>query len=368
MKRETLKWGAVTLGAAIGLATLGACAPVQKAAPAKTAAQAAAPVAAPALPITLGDLTDFALLYTDGGKQPARQMSVAEAADILKNYDVIFIGEEHRHPGNHIAEMALYRAIQERAPKTSLSLEQFERDVQNVIDDFMAGKIGETPMRDAARAWDNYPVSYRPLVEYAKARSLPVIAAEVPGSVVRCVGERGPEFLDTMKPEQRGWAAAQLHITEGAYKDKYMKFAAGDGSHGEDTAKDKNEKKAPNAAALRSFAAQVTRDDTMAESIYLHLQKNPGNKVVHLNGSFHSESFLGTAERLQMRDPKLKIAVVNPVQVKLGGKLEVNDEQAKTGTFVLLIGQSPKTYASMDEMKAAITKQMSFRGKNKCEL
>lgn len=326
--------------------------------------------AAPAAPqaVSVKDMTDFALFYTDGGKVAPKPATVAEAADVLKNYDVIFIGEEHRHPGNHLAQMELLRAIQERAPNVSLSLEQFERDVQNVVDDFMAGKIGETPMREKARAWDNYPVSYRPLVEYAKDNALPVIAAEAPVMVVRCVGEKGPEFLDTLKPEQRSWAAAKLNIIEGAYKDKYMKFAAGDGSHGEDAGKDKDAPKGPSAAALRSYAAQVVRDDTMAESIYLHLQKNPGRKVVHLNGSFHSESFLGTAERVQMRDPNLKIAVVNPIRVKKGAALEVSADDAKTGTFVLLIRETPKSYASMDEMKAAIREQMKFREKNKCEL
>jgi uncharacterized iron-regulated protein len=345
MNQPHFRMGLRLSSAILALVALGACATV-----------------APA-PKGLADLTDFTLVYTDGGKATPRPMTVAQAADVLKNFDVIFLGEEHRHPGNHIAQMALFRAVQERSPNISLSMEQFERDVQGVLDDFMTGKIGEQPMRTNARAWDNYPVSYRPLVEYAKAKNLPVIAAEAPGSVIRCVGEKGPEFLATMKPEQRGWAAAQLNMGEGAYKEKYMRFAAGDGSHGEGGDKEKAA-----AAALRSFAAQVTRDDTMAESIYLHLQKNAGRKVVHLNGAFHSESFLGTAERLQMRDPKLKIAVVNPIQIKAGGKVEVSAEEAKTGTFVLLIGQTPKSYASMDEMKAAISEQMKFRGSNKCEL
>ncbi|MDX2143232.1 MAG: ChaN family lipoprotein [Rhodospirillaceae bacterium] len=312
----------------------------------------------------LVDLTEFRLFFTGGGTAAPRHMSVAEAADVLKDYDVIFIGEAHRHPGNHIAQMALFRAIQERAPNVSLSLEQFERDVQHVVDDFMAGKIGEEPFRKASRAWDNYPGSYRPLVEYAKERGLPVIAAEAPTMVVRCVGQQGPEFLDKMKPENRGWAAAKLHLQDGPYKDKYMRFLIGDSGHGENAAKDN----APSAAQLRSFAAQVTRDDTMAESIYRHLQKNPGRKVVHLNGSFHSESFLGTAERLQLRDPKLKIAVVNPIQIKPGAKAEVSAADAKTGTFVLLIREAPKGYVSAEEERAAVMEQMKFRGASKCEL
>ncbi|MBM3512272.1 MAG: ChaN family lipoprotein [Alphaproteobacteria bacterium] len=320
--------------------------------------------AAPERP-RLGDLTDFVLFRTDGGSRKPEQVTVEAAADVLKDFDVVFIGEVHRHPGNHAAQMDLFRAIHERAPMMSLSLEQFERDVQGTLDDFMASKIGEEPFRKMARAWDNYPVSYRPLVEYSKEHGLPVIAAEAPTMVVRCVGQEGPGFLERMKPEQRGWATAKLNLGDGPYKDKYMRFAAGDGGHGEDDGKQKAASSGPREAALRSFAAQVTRDDTMAESIYLHLQKNPGRKVVHLNGNFHSESFLGTAERLQMRDPKLKIAVVNPIQVKTP---DITAEDAATGTFVLAIRPAPKSYANMDEMRAAIREQMKFRGENKCEL
>jgi uncharacterized iron-regulated protein len=311
----------------------------------------------------LADLTDFTLVRTDGGARAPTAVTIEEAAEVLAAYDVIFLGEVHRHPGNHLAQMALYRAIQERHPRVALSLEQFERDVQTVVDDYVAGRIGEESLRRRGRAWDNYPVSYRPLMEYAKAHGQAVIASEAPTMVVRCVGQEGPPFLARMKPEQRGWAAAQLNLQDGPYKDKFMAFATGDGGHGEATAG-----RTVSEAALRSFAAQVTRDDTMAESIHLHRQKHPGDKVVHLNGYFHSESFLGTAERLKLRDPSVRIAVVNPVEVEDPRQPTVSAEQARTGTFVLLIQPQPKSYANDEEMKAAITGQMDFRAKNRCEL
>ena len=314
-------------------------------------------------PTGLADLTSFALYRTDGGTRAAKRVSVQQAADVLKDYDVVFLGELHRHPGNHAAQMALYREIQARAGAVDLSLEQFERDVQKVVDNYMAGRIGEDALKTDGRAWDNYPVSYRPLVEYAKDHKLTVIAAEAPGMVIRCVGQEGPAFLARMKPEQRGWAAAELHLGDGAYKDKYLGFATGDGAHGKDP-----KTGAVTEQVMRSFAAQVTRDDTMAESIFNHLRANPGHKVVHLNGAFHSESFLGTAERLKMRDPKLKIAVVNPIELDDPAKLTVSAKDATTGTFVLLLRAQPKAYISEAEMRAAITKQMSFRKDAKCEL
>src|SRR5207248_4689333 len=175
-------------------------------------------------PPALNDLTSFALLRIDQASRTSAPLSVDQLADALKDYDVVFFGEWHDHPGNHLAEMALFRAIHQRSPQLALSLEQFERDVQPVLDDYMAGRIGEEALQRRGRAWNNYPESYRPLVEYAKESALAVIAAEAPTRLVRCVGQEGPEFLARLRPEQRNWAAAELHLAGGAYRDKFFRF------------------------------------------------------------------------------------------------------------------------------------------------
>lgn len=316
----------------------------------------------------LPDLTSFALIRTDAGAHAPTRTTVDEAAAVLADYDVVFIGESHRHPGNHLAEMRLFHAIHTRAPNLSLSMEQFERDVQPQIDEYLAGKIGESTFVQKGRAWGNYSTSYRPLVEYAKEHKLPVIAANAPEKFVRCVGKEGPAFFDRLKPEQRAWAAKELDLQEGPYRNKFLGFVGTDAGHGGDGSKDQAAaaKRAPSDGALRSFAAQVTRDDTMAESIALHLAQNPGRKVVHINGSFHSESFLGTVERLQKRMPQLKIAVVNPVSVEKADET-YKAEDTKTGTFILLVRSMPDPYATEEEQRAAIKQQIAARQESKCE-
>ena len=317
----------------------------------------------------LPDLTAFSLVYTDRGTAVPRTTTVEQAADILVSYDVIFLGEMHRHPGNHLAQMRLFRAIHARAPGVSLSMEQFQRDIQPVVDDYLAGRIGESPFAVNARAWDNYRTSYRPLVEYAKTHGLPVIAANAPGKVVRCVGLDGAAFLDRMPLDQRGWAAAALTLGAGAYRDKFMGFLQGDAGHGGDPDdEDSGEIKPPSEGALRSYDAQVTRDDTMAESIALHLTAHPDRKVVHLNGSFHSASFLGTVERVKARKPGAKIAVVSPLTVESGASTALSDEDKRSGTFVLLLRELPEAYASDEEMRAAIKRQVATSEKRGCEL
>jgi uncharacterized iron-regulated protein len=308
----------------------------------------------PALP----DLTSFQIMRVDSGA-PA-PVSADQAADALKNYDVIFMGEWHDHTGNHVAEMALLRALYARAPDLALSMEMFERDVQNIVDDYLAGRIGEDNFRRRGRAWDNYAESYRPLVEYAKEHGLPVIAANVPGAVVRCVGLEGPAYLARMAPDKRGQVAAELHVQEGPYKDKFLRFLEESGSHGPDAGKTPEQKK---EEADKSFASQVARDDTMAESIFLSLQKNPMRKVVHVTGAFHVEEALGTVERLKLRAPQLKIALVVPAEAEHPDSPSLNPADAKNANFVFLLRASPKEYVSDAEQKEAEDRiRAMFRG------
>ena len=311
------------------------------------------------LDVELPDLTAFTLVRTDAGKTTPTVISVDVAADILAAYDVIFIGEAHRHPGSHLSEMRLFRAIYRRAPQLSLSMEQFERDVQPVVDDYLAGKIGEEAFLQRSRPWGNYSTSYRPLVEFAKEHHLPVIAANAPEDAVRCVGEEGLRYLDHMKPGERSWVAAQVHADAGPYKDKFMGFAEGDPAHGGNPDK----KGPPSPQAERAFAAQVARDDTMAESIFQHLQKNPGRKVVHITGAFHSDGFLGTVERLKLRAPDLKIAVVSPADTKSADSVTLDAEDMADGTIVDVIRALPEPYANDAEMKAAMQHEVAAHEK-----
>src|SRR5215467_2629321 len=110
-----------------------------------------------------------------------------------------------------------------------------------------------------------------------------------------------------MAPDKRGQVAAELHLQEGPYKDKFLRFLQESGSHGPDADKTPEQKK---EEADRSFASQVARDDTMAESIFLSLQKNPARKVVHVKSRLHAEQSPGSVDRLELPVKALHIVLI----------------------------------------------------------
>ncbi len=309
------------------------------------------------------DLYDSAFVLTNAGKGAPRVVSVPELAAVLVNFDIVIFGEIHRHPGVHLQELKLLRALHERHAQWIVSFEQFERDTQDVVDDYLAGRIGEHTLIDKGRAWDNYPTSYRPLLLYARDHHLPVIAAEAPTWEIACIGQYGPQILEQFTPLERSWVARDIHVNSDAYRDKYMNFQSGSATHGG------GEPMSPEAQlrAERSFTAQAARDDTMAESIILARQQYPGRKLLHLTGSFHAEGFLGTVTRLKLRDPTLKIAVIEPVEVTDRHAPEFDAKLLADATALLLLYPTPDEFLDGEDQSEFIRSIMAKRKADTCK-
>src|SRR5688500_4614936 len=93
----------------------------------------------------------------------------------LAKADVVVIGENHDHKLGHELELAIFKGVHARKPKTALSLEMFERDVQPILDEYLAGHITESHFLQSARPWPTYKADYAPMVEHAREKELPVI-------------------------------------------------------------------------------------------------------------------------------------------------------------------------------------------------
>lgn len=312
----------------------------------------------------INSFSDFILIETQMGKVAPRVVDMDTVVYDLAGYDAIFIGEAHGHAASHYVQSKIFSGLHGKYSDIALSMEQFERSQQGVVDDYLAGKIGEETLIHDGKAWDHYRSSYRPLVEFAKNNGLAVIAAEVPGNMVSCVGERGPDFLNELKGEPRTWIASELHTEDGPYKDKFYSFMAAAAGHSVDDPNESAEDKA--RKKFYRFAAQVSRDDTMAESIALHMKANPGRKVMHIDGSFHSAGLLGTVERLKMHIPDLKAANVHPIMVDDPKNPSFDAKDVGEGQYLLLIYPTPKRFIQMKNISAFIKRTKGKIDENRC--
>lgn len=237
----------------------------------------------------------------------------------------------------------LFAELYRQNPNMALSMEQFTRDKQPVVNQYLAGEIGEKTLITEGNAWPNYISDYRPLVELAKQNGLDVIAANAPKPIVRCIGREGADYLARLPSNERKWVADDLTLTPDAYQAKFKASM----HHGDE------------AKTQRQFAAQTAWDDTMAESMVDYLAKHPGKQIIHVAGRFHVAEGLGTASRIKARNPELNVVMVTPVTEQ--SNIAENAPDYRVNVMPL-----PKSYVSEDKMMA-VMKNISGRNKElKC--
>jgi uncharacterized iron-regulated protein len=245
--------------------------------------------------------------------------------------DLVFVGEQHDDPATHRMELAILEGVGRRRDSVTLALEMFERDVQPLLDRYLAGTATEAELLQAARPWKNYSTDYRPLVELARARGWPVVASNVPRPVASLVARAGLGGLDTLPPADRPNAAATLACPEDDYYDKFAAVMGDMSAHGPAGASAEDAR----ARLARMYQAQCLKDETMGESVARVWR--PGRLVVHYNGSFHSDFRLGTAERARRRSEAARMLIVTAVPVADLDRLEPSKEDRKRADYLLYV-------------------------------
>jgi uncharacterized iron-regulated protein len=243
----------------------------------------------------------------------------------LGQYDVVFLGELHDDAVGHAIQAELFRtAVDQFAGKrqVTLSLEMFERDVQSVVNEYLAGQITENHFMLSSRPWGNYKTDYRPLVELAKEKKLDVVAANAPRRYVNMVSRGGRDTLNGLSAEAKTWLPP---LPFAAASEAYSKkFRALMGESGEA------------AMGLENILnSQSLWDASMAYWVSESLKKNKGSLVIHLNGGFHTESRLGTVEHLLKYKPDAKVLVVT-MRYEKDFKTFDPSKHAGLGDFVIL--------------------------------
>ena len=275
-------------------------------------------------------LSDDQIRIFDAKGNPASFEQILKA---IGENEAVFLGEQHDDAVGHAVQAEIFRrAVAEYSAnrKVALSLEMFERDVQIVVNEYLNGLISEAQFMASARPWGNYKTDYRPLVELAKERKLPVIAANAPRRYVNMVSRNGRDSLNGLTKEALNWLAP---LPYGEPSDAYgKKFKALMGPSPE-----------AQMGIDKILASQSLWDATMANSVFSFLKSHDKSLVIHLNGSFHTESRLGTVEHLMKYRPKTKALVVT---IRYEDDFKTFDAAKHTdiGDFVILTdGKQPRS-------------------------
>jgi len=221
--------------------------------------------------------------------------TLEDIISVVAKNDVVFFGEEHNDPTGHQLENEILRLIHlKNGERQVLSMEMFETDVQQVLNEYLQNLIREKNFIKEARSWNNF-TDYKPLIEYSRTQGIHVIAANTPNRYVNIVTRKGLKGLDSLNKTAKKWLPPlPIDTTAGKYYDNFLKTMGGH--------------KVP---GMEIYQAQNLWDSSMAWSIINYLKKHKQDKIFHIAGRFHSDEKLGTVARVVKFKPSLKITTIS---------------------------------------------------------
>jgi len=244
--------------------------------------------------LSAGCATRAHFVATDGD----RLLSTRQVAHELANADVVVLGEQHDATAVHELHLELLQQLHSRRGDVVLALEMFERDVQPVLMRYISGLCTEAEFLAASRPWPNYASDYRPMVEFARARNLLVLAANAPRPLASRVAKQG---IDSVQGEPH-----VARSTSAPEDDYWQAFLAAMQGHVGTGSQD---------AIKRMYAAQCLKDDTMAETVVDHLRERQAAGarplVVLVVGKGHSDHRRGVVSRVLDRMPNADVRVLS---------------------------------------------------------
>lgn len=235
---------------------------------------------APIVP-ALSDSSHATSQTVEGSVLNLRSSQAEEPMSVLKKLsqaDVVYLGETHDRPKDHQAQLEIIQALYRLRPALAIGMEMFQRPYQSVLDRYLDGILTEAELQDQtqyAKRWGYNWDFYAPVLRFAKANKLPVIALNTPTEVTRKTARTGLESL-TLAERRFIPPLSAIVVGPEAYRDRLQKIYT-ESHHGQGTGLN----------AEQFFQAQVLWDETMAERIAQTLQQKPNTLAVVLVGQGH---------------------------------------------------------------------------------
>jgi aminopeptidase N len=242
------------------------------------------------------------------GDPPALELSsLKKLSDVVKGLadkKIVYVGEQHDNFAHHQVQLEILEGLYKQGPKVAVGMEMFQRPFQKALDDYIAGTIDERTFLKRSeyfKRWDIDYHLYKPILDFARAKHLPVVALNVRREIVDKVAKSG---LDSLSKEEKQEIPTALDRSDSEYRERLKDVFAAHEEHGE----------------KRNFEffyeAQLLWDETMADSIDRFVKQNPGYRMVVLAGAGHVQFGSGIPRRAFKRNGLSYAIVLSDAEVE----------------------------------------------------
>ncbi|MGO9014955.1 MAG: ChaN family lipoprotein [Dissulfurispiraceae bacterium] len=213
----------------------------------------------------------------------------------IRDSNIIFVGEAHNNTEHHAAQLQVIKSLEALPVTIAVGLEMFKADSQNVLNHWLAGRLGDEAFIETYLDNWGYPWQYyRDIFLYAKQRRISMIGLNVSPEITQKVSQNG---FSSLTPGELKQLPPQIGCD---IDERYMDYI----------------KKAYEFHGMQSKSfihfceAQMIWDKVMAWNLAKYLTHNPGTTVVVLAGTGHAWK-RGIPEQLR-RQYEFRYKVVLP--------------------------------------------------------
>ncbi|MCB1876633.1 MAG: ChaN family lipoprotein [Chromatiales bacterium] len=202
---------------------------------------------------------------------------------------VVFVGETHDRLEHHLNQLEVLQKLHTIHPRIAIGVEWFQQPFQNVLDDYIAGRIDEAELIRRSEYYDRWRFDYRlyrPILDYARKHAIPVIALNLEAEITRTVGREGFDALDA---DQRARIPPESEIdrNDDAYRERLRQVF------------DQHPMK---GRSFENFEnVQLLWDEGMASRAAKFLNNHPDHTLVVFAGSGHIAYGDGIPKRVARR-------------------------------------------------------------------
>lgn len=230
---------------------------------------------------------------------------LSEIIEDVADRKIIYIGESHEVFAHHLVQLEVIRRLYERNPKIAIGMEMFQRPFQEVLDHYIEGNIKEREFLKRSeyfRRWGYDYNLYKPILDFARAKRIPVIALNIRREIIDKVSEKG---MGSLSKKERKEIPPSMDFSDTDYRERLFKIF-------------KQHKDSEKKNFDYFYQSQILWDETMAWSIDQFIRKNPHYQVVVLAGQGHLEYGSGIPSRVFRRNGHDYAIILTDSKVRQG--------------------------------------------------
>ncbi len=232
------------------------------------------------------------LSHKDIALKVPKALSLEEILPKLKDKRAVFVGENHPNFTNHLNQLKVIKYLHQNGKKIAIGMEMFQREFQNVINDYLNDKIDLKTFLEKTQYFKRWKFNYnlyKPIIDYAKKNHIPIIALNIDSKISQKVSREG---IFALSKEEMDKLPSSIDFGNKRYEEDMNALLTREHLHMRN--KKKNFKN-------HIFEAQILWDETMAETAANFLKNNPSYSMVILAGNGHIANFYGIPQRLERR-------------------------------------------------------------------